>query len=313
MQPVVIPIKKYFEYVMRGMIMAVFVDINDNKLMIRFDYSPSRVEKIRKLKYIKWDRDRRAWLMPYTEQNLDRIVKLFSFEAVTIGFENRNEDDDVLRVMKDKLKLRGFSFRTCKAYIRHIRSFLRYAGKDLSNIDCMDVRGYIIFLMDRSGSSNAFINEAISALRFLLSHVLERGSLVEGLPCFRKEKELPGVLGREEVLRILRSIADDKHRTILFMVYSAGLKVSEAVRLKVRDIDSLRMLIRVSQAGVVNERYAMLSFSSNFFVRIRKRFPRRAARLQAKSLKAFLSYNWMVFKCIVEIPCSSRIADRMAS
>jgi site-specific recombinase XerD len=83
--------------------------------------------------------------------------------------------------------------------------------------------------------------------------------MVETLPRPKKERKLPSVLGYDEVVRILNSVTNEKHKTILFMVYSAGLRVGEVVRLKVGDIDSSRMLIRVRQGKGMKDRYTMLS------------------------------------------------------
>ncbi|TCX54619.1 recombinase XerC [Dehalobacter sp. 12DCB1] len=107
--------------------------------------------------------------------------------------------------------------------------------------------------------SHSFVNQSISAIKFFFFSVLGRTDICYNLPRPKKEEILPDVLSQEEVFCILRSVKNIKHRAILFLIYSAGLRVSEVVNLQVNDIDKSRMLIHIRQAKGRKDRYSILS------------------------------------------------------
>lgn len=117
----------------------------------------------------------------------------------------------------------------------------------------------MMFLLKQENTSHAYVNQALSAIKFYYSNVLKKGKLLYDIPRPKKEKKLPNVLSHSEVLSILESISNYKHKSILALVYSAGLRVSEVVNLKINDIDSDRMLIHVIQGKGRKDRYTMLS------------------------------------------------------
>jgi len=111
----------------------------------------------------------------------------------------------------------------------------------------------------REKLSRAYRNQAVSAIKFLYKEVLDLPERVSELPYLRKEHTLPVVLSREEVQRLLNAVTNLKHRAILMVIYSAGLRVGEAVRLKVADIDSDRGMIFVRGGKGRKDRYTLLS------------------------------------------------------
>jgi len=141
----------------------------------------------------------------------------------------------------------------------HIRRFLIYTHKSEYDLSNNDVRGYLISLLDDRGKSHAYVNQAISSIKFLFGEVLKQRKKTNDLPRPKKQHKLPEVLSQNEVKTILKSVQNTKHQLMLLITYSAGLRVSEVVNLKIRDIDSERMLIRVSQAKGRKDRYTLLS------------------------------------------------------
>src|ERR1700730_17842035 len=105
----------------------------------------------------------------------------------------------------------------------------------------------------------AGFNVAVCALRFFYGVTLGRSAMVDRIPYARKRRQLPVILSADEVTRFLAAVPNRKHRTALMTAYAAGLRVSEVVRLKIADIDSDRMLIRVEQGKGGRDRYIMLS------------------------------------------------------
>lgn len=117
----------------------------------------------------------------------------------------------------------------------------------------------MLYLIDEKKISRAYLNQAISALKFYFDRVLRKPKVVGELPRPRRESTLPIILSRAEVVHIFKAIGNPKHRALLMVAYSAGLRVSEVVRLKREDIDVERKMIRVHRAKGRKDRYVPLS------------------------------------------------------
>lgn len=114
-------------------------------------------------------------------------------------------------------------------------------------------------MLEEKKTSHSYANQTISAIKFLCNDTLKQGRVIESIPRPKRENKLPNVLSFDEVKKSLNALEDEKHKTILFLVYSAGLRVGEVVRLKPEDIDSKRMLIHVVQGKGRKDRYTLLS------------------------------------------------------
>lgn len=158
---------------------------------------------------------------------------------------------------REELRLRAYSPKTQKAYDRHVRDFLRSAQSSPSLAEA--IRSYLLKRTTADGVSRSYHDQLVSALRLFCRHVL--GASIEDLPLVRprRERRLPTVLSREEVARLFRAVANPKHRAILMLTYSAGLRVSEVVRLKPADLDRARRLIHVQRGKGAKDRYTLLS------------------------------------------------------
>lgn len=240
---------------------------SDNELMVIFSYSLENVEKIKRIKGRRWDSERKCWIIPNTDDSIVSLKKLFYQELIAFDplpgiHTNKPEGDELqplCKLMERELKLRGYSSSTRKAYIDHIKRLSRYYGKSIDNLDSEGLRSYILDLIDTENKSHTYVGQAISAIKFLYGNVLNKNDIIMKIPRPKKEKKLPSVLGRDEAWKLLTVVENIKHRAIFIMIYSAGLRVSEAVRLRLEDIDSERMLIRVKQAKGLKDRYTILS------------------------------------------------------
>lgn len=164
--------------------------------------------------------------------------------------------------MREELRLRGYRAKTRKSYLGHVRRFLAWAageGRDPREVGEPEFRSYTVRLLDLTGVSHSYANQCISALKFLYAHVLERPQEPLRLPRPKPERKLPVVLGGEEVRAILNAVRHPKHRAILMLVYAAGLRVGEVVRLRLEDLDEERGLLHIRQAKGRKDRYVMLS------------------------------------------------------
>lgn len=166
---------------------------------------------------------------------------------------------ETLGELKKQLILKGFTQKTIKVYMSHSKLFLEYTNKRENKLKREDVEGYMFYLLNIQNNSHSYVNQAISSIKILYKDVLKKGDLVYHIPRPKKEKKLPNILSEDEVVKILNVVDNRKHRAILFLIYSAGLRVGEVVRLKLEDIDSKRMLIHVKQGKGRKDRYTLLS------------------------------------------------------
>lgn len=158
------------------------------------------------------------------------------------------------------LKLRQYSDRTIKTYTEMLKLFIRfYRDRDLNDLTDEDIREYLLYLVDERGVSQSYQNQAINAIKFYYEQVLGRPIRKYYLQRPKAEKHLPGVLSEEEVKTILMQVKNLKHKCIMYLIYSAGLRLSEALNLQISDIDSARNLIIIRQAKGKKDRYSLLS------------------------------------------------------
>jgi len=160
--------------------------------------------------------------------------------------------------MIDDMTLRKLSPKTQAAYLRAVLKFTRFFGQSPDRASPEDLRRFQLYLVEM-GVSPTTINATLTGLGFLFGVSLERPSALKRMSRVRKPQKLPQVLSVDEVARLLAGASNPKHRAALAVAYGAGLRASEVVHLKVTDIDSDRMILRVIQGKGRRDRYAMLS------------------------------------------------------
>jgi len=162
--------------------------------------------------------------------------------------------------MTEDMQVRNLSPRTQDSYLQQVSLFARHFHTPPELLDSEAIRAYQVFLTNEKKLAPNSICLAIAALRFLYRVTLKKQwTFQEVLPAPKKPQKLPVILSPEEVLQFLGCVQYLKHRAILSTCYAAGLRVSEAIHLKVTDIDSRRMVIRVEQGKGLKDRYVMLS------------------------------------------------------
>ncbi|REE07258.1 site-specific recombinase XerD [Paraburkholderia sp. BL27I4N3] len=162
------------------------------------------------------------------------------------------------RHMLEDLRMRKFAPKTQAAYLRAVRQFARYLGRSPDTATVENLRDYQLHLVDH-GVSPISLNAAISGLKFFFEVTLGKPELMARMQPVRVPRTLPVVLSPEEVRRLIAAAGNLKHQTALSVAYGAGLRASEVVALKVGDIDSQRMTLRIEQGKGRRDRYAMLS------------------------------------------------------
>jgi site-specific recombinase XerD len=160
--------------------------------------------------------------------------------------------------MLEDMTLRKLAPQTQASYIRAVVKFTRFFGHSPDTATPEDLRRYQLHLVE-TGTSSIMLNAAITALRFFFGVTLERPDALAKMNPVREPRTLPVVLSREEVARLIEAAGTPKYQAVLSVAYGAGLRASEVVGLKVSDIDSTRMTLRIEQGKGRKDRYAMLS------------------------------------------------------
>ncbi len=161
--------------------------------------------------------------------------------------------------MLEDMGIRNLADNTKSAYLHQIIAYAKHFHRPPEDLGPEEVRTYQLYLTKTRGLSPSSVSIATGALRFLYKVTLKRAWAVEEIPMPKRPFRLPVILSREEVMHFLDSIVNLEQRVILMTAYAAGLRVSEATHLKVTDIDSQRMMLRVDQGKGRKDRYVMLS------------------------------------------------------
>ena len=161
--------------------------------------------------------------------------------------------------MQIDMEIRGYSPVTIKYYLAHVSNFAKHFNKSPDLLGDKEIREYLHYCIMEKHLSEGSVNTIHSALKFFYTKTLDREWRSEKLSRIKERRRLPVVLSQSEVKAILDITANLKHKTILTTVYAAGLRVSEAAKLKVSDIDSSNMQIIIREGKGKKDRYTLLS------------------------------------------------------
>jgi integrase/recombinase XerD len=165
-----------------------------------------------------------------------------------------------LSAMEQMLKLKGYSAATVRTYINEMVQFLNLLGAiKADNLNSQQLCRYMVHCSEKLRLTENTLHSRINALKFYYEQVLGREKFFWEIPRPKKPDQLPKVLSERELERMFRAVTNLKHKALLFTAYSAGLRVSEVVRLRLSDIDSSRMQIFIERAKGKKDRYAGLS------------------------------------------------------
>jgi len=158
-----------------------------------------------------------------------------------------------------KLELKRYANSTVRTYVSFFEMFINYhKDKELHSIDESDIRAFLQSLIKKE-ASNSYINQAINAIKFYYEVVLGMPNRFYAIERPRKESKLPKVISKKEVLTMIEHTNNLKHRCIVQLLYGSGLRRSELLNLRIHDIDSTRMLVRVEGSKGNKDRLTLLS------------------------------------------------------
>jgi integrase/recombinase XerD len=161
--------------------------------------------------------------------------------------------------MIEDMRMRDYSPHTIMAYVGGVYRLANHYHKSPDKLGREEIRAFLLDLVEQKKVAWSYYKLVLAALRFFYRHVLHRGEVVEDIRGPRPERRLPIVLSVHEVARFFEAIPSLKHRTILMLAYGAGLRIGEAVRVRLSDIDRQRKVIRVQQGKGKKDRYTILS------------------------------------------------------
>lgn len=191
-----------------------------------------------------------------------RSIHRNELQTVCERKELANIDKRYLDLLAEELKLRGYSRRSIDAYVGHVKRYLRFllnspSGRSVE--DSSGIREYLLWLIDQNGLSHSYVNQAVSALKSLYLFVLKQSEAFDFVARPKKEHKLPKIMSQADVVELIEATDNQKYRAIFMLLYSAGLRLGEVVRLKVDDVDYRRRLIHIRQGKGRRDRYSLLS------------------------------------------------------
>ncbi len=235
-------------------------------LILRFKYNSAIISQVKKIVGSKWSQTLKTWYIPIKGRDIDSIYKAFSEIA---QFENAQTNDSVQTSKPDEELPRGYlellqqkrySPSTIKTYTSYFLHFQRhFKDRKIEEAGKEEINSYILDLINTNNISESQQNQRINAIKFYYEKVLGRRREYYQIERPRGSAKLPDVISRLEVKRMIEVTKNIKHKIILQLLYSGGLRRSELINLKITDIDSARMLIKVAGAKGKKDRYTQLS------------------------------------------------------
>jgi len=251
-------------------------------------------EAVRKIKGVKWSQTNRCWYVALSKEDCEnaiRILKSYSnintaplreyllkrkqvdatlvapvkrkimkSVTATTAWKLSRENFQALEKFVEQLKLKAYSNSTILTYRNEFLQLLKLLkNKPAKELTTDDLRRYMVYAMEKEGIKENTAHSRLNALKFFFEQVLGKEKFFWEIPRPKKPILLPNVLGEKEIVKLFNALMNLKHKAILFTAYSAGLRVSEVVGLRLSDIDSDRMQIKIVAAKGKKDRYVGLS------------------------------------------------------
>lgn len=268
-------------------------------IAIEFSKSKEITMAVRKLKGIKWSQTHKTWHLPLSQENYQRVVEVLKPLAAidnswlraylkkrrevaptrlpaagwasgetsrqrpavaSTAWKLSPENGAALSRFVEQLKLKGYSVSTIRTYRNEFMQLLQLLKqKPVDALRPDDLRRYFVYCFEKLKLTENTLHSRINAVKFYFEQVLRKEKFFWEIPRPKKPLLLPKLLNETELKRLFNALTNKKHKAMLFTAYSAGLRVSEVVNLKISDIDSERMQILIRQAKGKKDRYVNLS------------------------------------------------------
>lgn len=266
----------------------------EERIFLKYAYNEAINNQVRKLPGVRWSQTRKMWHCPINKEVVQNIseqckgIAIVNTDMLKEPLIKRTEKSYVLplspivaskgnegvraissgisannsNALADfliQLQLKAYSTSTIRTYVNEFRQLLQMLGSvHVQDLQPAHLKRYLLFCINKGLTENT-IHSRLNALKFYYEQVLRREKFFFEIPRPKKPLLLPKLLNEKELGRLFNSLQNKKHKAMLFTAYSAGLRVSEIVNLKIRDIDSQRMQIFIERAKGKKDRYVNLS------------------------------------------------------
>lgn len=254
---------------------VVMKPLKNGRLRVICPKNDAMIALIKSIPFSTWHQNNRYWTMPFSDQIAARVKS----EAIANGFKvNLEKMDPKSEVKAKRPKIEIPNYRTCPEEMLAKLSELRYSKntiaiysscfeefinhyytEDIDQIDERQIIGFLRYLVTERKVSESYQNQSINAIKFYYERVKGGSRKTYFIDRPRKERVLPNVFSTEEVRQIIAATPNTKHKTILMLLYSGGLRISELLNLEVEHVDSKRMQIKVINSKGNKDRYTLLS------------------------------------------------------
>jgi site-specific recombinase XerD len=255
----------------KQVLISIIKHRGEQRLAMRFEYDLKLIQAIKNIEGRKWSDSKKCWHFPVDRQLYFKLIQLpilskYELKQVQIDdfFETLSTsteiDDEHLSKMVKRMELRRYSHWTIKSYRSHFRQFASYfKGRNLEEITKDEIEDYVRALVKEKRYSISSQNQCINAIKFFYEQVLGMPKTKYNLIRPKKPLRLPKVIAKEKVLKIIHQANNLKHKCVLMLLYSGGLRLSEIINLKQEDIDWDRNLIHIQSGKGKKSRYTLLA------------------------------------------------------
>ena len=281
---------------MQTVTLKAFVHHNKECIGIFFSANASLNTAVKKIPQIKWSKTNKCWYLPLSKESYTVIANAIGNRAtietsnlkhylekknkITAGlappkenvkqakiilptapvWQTGTDNLTALEQFVQQLKLKAYSPSTIRTYRNEFLQLLQLLKhKPVNKLTADDLKRYMVYAMEKEGISENTAHSRLNALKFYFEQVLGKEKFFWEIPRPKKQMILPKLLNETEIRRLFNALTNKKHKAMLFTAYSAGLRVSEIVQLKIADIDSKRMQILIEQGKGKKDRYVNLS------------------------------------------------------
>ncbi len=243
-------------------------------VLIKFDYDKGLIDEVKKLAGSRWSQTKRCWYIPADDFHLDTFLNKISgiadidasnikdsdISKISSGWIKKSFLTELPKGYLEILEQKRYAKSTIKTYTAYFRQFVDYfSGQSLDGISVEQINDYLLKLINKESMSPSQQNQYINAIKFYYEKVLGREKQYYKVERPKKESKLPDVLSKEEIASMIRVTKNLKHKSLIVLIYSCGLRRSEAINLKLTDIDSQRMLIKIRGGKGKKDRYVQLA------------------------------------------------------
>lgn len=238
-----------------------------SRILVQFAHNKAWNERIRKVADAKWSSTLKGWHIPDTPENRKKCGLAPQTDLAVVQQKINNSSSKLsvnnkeqLLLFVEKLLLKKYSKSTMQTYRNEFNQLLQLLGDlQVQDLTPEHLKRYMLYCVIQLKLSENTLHSRLNALKFYYEQVLHREKFFWEIPRPKKQLQLPKVLNETEIGRLFKVITNLKHKAIVFTAYSAGLRVSEVVNLRLSDVDSKRMTLLIQQSKGKKDRYVNLS------------------------------------------------------